>query len=161
MSTPKGRERLTTIAGHWQTSGVVLGDPAVPVVGADIYDVLPGGHFLVHHVDVTVGDRPVRAIEIIGEPDPAGDGYLARSFDSEGNAEVMHLNIDAAGVFHFAGGAEIAPAAQPRSAPTARVRSTLIVAEDRASMTALWERSADGAHWDPWMDMTFTRTGSG
>ena len=54
----------------------------------------------------------MRAIEIIGEPD-GEEGYLGRSYDSNGNAEVMHLRIDDEGVFHFAGGGEIAPAAQP------------------------------------------------
>ena len=60
---------------------VHLGDPAIPIVGTDRYGVLPGGYFLIHHVDVTVGSREVRAVEIIGEPGPDGDGYLARSFD--------------------------------------------------------------------------------
>jgi hypothetical protein len=148
--------RLTTIAGQWRTFGHVIGDPQVPVVGTDFYEVFPGGHFLVHHVDVTVGGQSVRAIEFIGEPDDEG-GYLARSYDSDGNAEVMHLRIDDDGVFHFAGGGEIAPAAQPQAAPTARVRSTLTVAGDRASMTARWERSEDGMTWEPWMDIAFTR----
>jgi hypothetical protein len=98
--------------------------------------VLAGGYFIVHHVDVTVGEQPVRAIEVIGEPDPAGGEYLARRFDSEGNAELMHVTIDEDGVFHFAGGADIAPTAQPTDAPTARVRSTLTIAKDRRSMTA-------------------------
>jgi hypothetical protein len=148
--------RLTAIAGHWRTSGHVIGDVQVPVVGTDIYEVFPGGYFLVHHVDVTVGAQSVRAIEIIGEPD-GEDGYLARSYDSDGNAEVMHLRIDEDGVFHFAGGGEIAAAAQPHDTPTARVRSTLTVAGDRASMTARWERSEDGTTWHPWMDIAFTR----
>jgi hypothetical protein len=148
--------RLASIAGQWRTSGHVIGDPQVPVVGSDIYEVLPGGHFLVHHVDVTVGTKSVRAIEIIGEPD-GEDGYLARSYDSDGNAEVMHLRIDDDGVFHFAGGGEIAPAAQRHETPTARVRSTLTVASDRASMTARWERSEDGVIWQPWMDVAFAR----
>jgi hypothetical protein len=56
-------------------------------------NLFPGGHFLVHHVDGTVGDQPVRVIEIIGEPD-GGGGYLARSFDSLGDAEAMHVTID-------------------------------------------------------------------
>jgi hypothetical protein len=30
---------------------------------------LPGGYFLVHHLDVTVGEHPVRRVEIIGDPD--------------------------------------------------------------------------------------------
>jgi hypothetical protein len=148
-------ERLAAVAGRWATSGHVLAEPRIPVVGTDTYEVLDGGYFLVHHVDVTVGDRPVRAIEIIGEPDDAG--YVCRSFDNEGHAEVMLLTVDEAGVFHFAGGAEVATAAQPADAPTERVRSTLTIADDRRSMTALWERSDDGVTWEPWMDIGFSR----
>ena len=148
--------RFTTITGHWDTSGHVIGDPAVPVTGTDTYELLAGGYFIVHHVDVTVGGQPVRAIEVIGEPAAAG-GYLARSFDSDGNAETMHVTIDDDGVFHFAGGSDIAPAAQPDGVPTASVRSTLTVAPDGASMTARWERSDDGSTWQPWMDIAFAR----
>jgi hypothetical protein len=159
MSSPEQPDRrLRTIAGHWTTSGRVIGDPASPIIGTDIYDVLAGGYFLVHHVDVTVGSHHVRAIEIIGEPDPDGGGYLARSFDSEGNAEVMHVAIDDDSAFHFTGGQDIAPVAQPGSAPTSRVRSTLTVAEDRRTMKARWERSEDGTSWQPWMEVNLTRT---
>jgi hypothetical protein len=161
MSDDEGRtpdERLRAIAGRWATSGHVIGEPRIPVAGTDTYEVLAGGYFIVHYVDVTVGEQPVRAIEVIGERDAAGGGYLARSFDSEGNAELMRVTIDEHGVFHFAGGPEIAPAAQPTDASTERVRSTLMVAEDRRSMTALWERSEDGINWHPWMDISFTRS---
>jgi hypothetical protein len=155
-ATRRPDARLTAIAGRWRTSGHVIGDPQIPVVGTDIYDIFPGGHFLVHHVDVTVGSRSVRAIEIIGEPDGEG-GYLARSYDNDGSAEVMQLRIDDDGVFHFAGGGEIATAAHRNNTPTARVRSTLTVASDGASMTAWWERSEDGVTWQPWMDIAFAR----
>jgi hypothetical protein len=90
MSDHKGRtpdERLHAIAGRWKTSGHVIGEPRIPVVGTDTYEVLAGGYFIVHHIDVTVGEQPVRAIEVIGESDAAGGGYLARSFDSEGNVD--------------------------------------------------------------------------
>jgi hypothetical protein len=150
--------RLLSIAGRWTTSGFVLGDQPVPIAGTDHYEALPGGYFLVHHVDVMVGPTEVRAIEIIGEPDPGGAGYLARSFDNEGHAEVMHVSIDVDGALHFAGGPDVAPTAQPQDAPTAMVRSTLTVAQDRHSMHALWERSDDGSNWQPWMDVNFTRT---
>jgi hypothetical protein len=159
MSDPATRvpdPRLGAIAGRWRTSGQVIGDPPAPVVGTDTYELMPGGFFLVHSVDVTVGVQPVRAIEIIGEPD-GDEGYLARSFDSDGNAEVMHLRIDDDSVFHFAGGGEIALAAQSDDTATARVRSTLTVARDRASMKARWERFEDGVGWRPWMDIDFTR----
>jgi Protein of unknown function (DUF1579) len=150
-------ERLRSIAGEWATDGHVVGDPPVPVKGTDTYEVLAGGYFLVHHVDVTVGYEEVQAIEVIGEPASEGGGFLARSFDNQGNAEVMRVTVDDEGVFHFAGGPEIAAAAQPADATTARVRSTLSVASDRRSMTALWERSEDGHSWEPWMNITFTR----
>jgi hypothetical protein len=151
--------RLHSVAGRWETSGHVIGEPPIPVVGTDVYEVLAGGYFLVHHVDVTVGDQSVRAIEIIGEPDAVSGAYLARSFDSEGNAELMRVTIDDSGNFHFAGGGDIAPAARPTDAATAQVRSTLTIAEDRRSMTALWERSDDGVTWLPWMDISFSRRG--
>jgi hypothetical protein len=48
-------DKLSAIAGRWNTSGYVLGDSRLPVEGTDIYEGLPGGHLLVHHVDVTVG----------------------------------------------------------------------------------------------------------
>jgi hypothetical protein len=161
MSEAEGRtpdKRLHNIAGRWRTSGHVIGEPTIAVVGTDTYEVLPGGYFLVHHVDVTVGEHPVRAIEILGEPDALSGGFLSRSFDSDGNAELMRVTIDADGVFHFTGGAEVASAAQPTEATTAHVRSTLTIAEDGRSMTALWERSEDGTSWQPWMDISFTRS---
>jgi hypothetical protein len=150
-------ERLWAIAGDWATSGRVISDPPLPVSGSDIYEILPAGYFLVHHVDVTVGSQAVRAIEVIGEAASRDGTFLARSYDNHGSSEVMELTIDYEGVFHFTGGPEIATVAQPASASTARVRSTLRVAWDRDSMTALWERSEDGVNWEPWMDMTFTR----
>lgn len=156
-STHAAHERLHAIAGRWKTSGHVVGDPPVPVDGTDSYEVFAGGQFLVHHVDVTVGQQPVHAIEIIGEPDADGIGYLARSFDSDGHTEVMRVTIDPGGVFHFIGGPDVAQAAQPTDGRTARVRSRLAVAHDRASMRAIWERSEDGTHWEPWMQIEFLR----
>jgi hypothetical protein len=154
---PKSHERLHVIAGRWATDGHVVGDPSMPVKGFDTYDVLAGGYFLVHHVDVTVGDQPVQAIEVIGERDPDSDGFLARSFDNSGNCEVMRVTVDDASVFRFTGGPEVAAAARPFGATTVRVRSTLTPASDGNSMTALWERSADGQTWEPWMQISFTR----
>jgi hypothetical protein len=144
------------IAGEWATNGHVIANPPVPVTGIDTYELLDGGHFLVHHVDVTVGDERVRAIEIIGEQSPDGSGLLARSYDNRGHVEVMHLSVSN-GVFLFNGGPQVARVAQRGPAPTARVRATLTVAPDGESMAALWERSPDGATWERWMDITFTR----
>jgi hypothetical protein len=69
----------------------------------------------------------------------------------------MHVTVDEDGIFHFAGGPDVAPAAKSKDTRAERVRSTLRVAEDRRSMTAEWERSEDGKTWVPWMHIAFTR----
>ena len=150
--------RLGAIVGRWRSEGHVVGTPQVPVMGTDVYEWAPGGFFLVHHVDVTVGDRSVQAIEIIGERDPDSGAFIARAYDNDGNVTLMHATIDADGVWTFTGGGDVAPAARPGAADaTKAVRSTLTVGADGTSMTARWERSDDGLVWEPWMNMTFTR----
>jgi hypothetical protein len=51
-------------------------------------------------------------------------GFLARSLDDEGNADLMHVTIDDSGGFHFAGGPEIAPAAAPATRALADIGIT-------------------------------------
>jgi hypothetical protein len=77
-------QRLGAIIGRSRSEGHVVGSPPVPVTGTDLYEWAPGGFFLVQHVDVTVGDRPVWAIEIIGERDPASGAFIARAYDNDG-----------------------------------------------------------------------------
>ena len=151
------RSDLSPVVGRWRTEGTVVGEEPVPVAGSDVYEFGPGGHVLVHHVDVHVGATPVRALEIIGEPD--GDAMLARSYDDTGDVTLMRLHIDDDGVWHFSGGGDVAPAAQvdPDVPAPAAVRSTLRIAPDGRTMTALWERAEDGVTWRTWMDMRFTR----
>jgi predicted enzyme related to lactoylglutathione lyase len=151
--------RLGALVGHWRTDGHVLGDQPVPVTGTDTYEWLPGRHFLVHHVDVMVGDEHVQAIEIIGEHDPATDSFAARAYDHTGAVTTMRASVDAGGVWTFVGGADVAAVARSGAPVPAAgaVSSTLTVAEDGRSMAALWERADDAATWEPWMDMRFTR----
>jgi hypothetical protein len=135
-----------------------VGDPAVPITGTDVYEWLAGGFFLVHHVDVVIGDQQVRALELIGSYDPATDAFTARAYDNLGNVTIMRARVDGQGVWRFTGGGDVAPVARPAAADAGgAVRSTLTVSPDRVGMTARWERSDDGASWKPWMDMTFTR----
>jgi hypothetical protein len=157
-SMPEPHSRLGALVGRWRSEGHIVGDPPVPITGTDTYEWLAGGFFLVHHVDVVVGDQPVQAIEIIGEHDPSTDSLTARAFDNEGRVTVMRASVDEDGVWRFTGGADVAAAAQPTAAdPRGAVRSTLMVSADGTGMTARWERSDDGATWQPWMSMTFTR----
>jgi hypothetical protein len=144
--------------GRWRSEGHIVGDQPVPITGTDTYQWLPGSFFLVHHVDVVIGDQQVQAIELLGEHDPASDAFTARAYNNLGNVTVMQARVDEQGVWRFTGGGDVAPVARPASAEASgAVRSTLTISPDRAGMTARWERSDDGASWKPWMDMTFTR----
>ena len=135
-----------------------MGDPPVPITGTDSYEWLPGGFFLVHHVDVLIGQQRVQALELIGEYDPATDAFTARAYDNRGSVTILQARVDEQGVWRFTGGGDVAPAARPAAADAGgAVRSTLTVSPDRSGMTARWERSGDTASWQPWMDMTFTR----
>jgi hypothetical protein len=158
-STPSPEiQRLGALVGRWRSEGHVVADPPVPITGTDIYELFPGGFFLVHRVDVVVGDEKVRAIEILGEYDETTDSFTARSYDSDGSVTIMRARVDDRGVWTFTGGADVARAAQPDSADeSGAVRSTLTVSPKADTMTAKWERSDDGSSWQPWMDMTFTR----
>jgi hypothetical protein len=151
-------QRLGALVGRWRSEGHIVGEAPVPIKGTDVYEWLPGGFFLVHHVDVMIGEQPVQAIEIIGEYDPATDSFTARAYDNQGSVTIMRAMVDDQGVWTFTGGGDIAPAAQPNSAAVSgAVRSTLTVSPDGRRMTAKWERSDDGTTWQFWMDMTFTR----
>ena len=151
-------QRLGALVGRWRSEGHIVGDQPVPISGTDTYEWLPGGFFLVHHVDVVIGEQRVQALELIGPYDPATDAFTTRAYDNLGDVTVMHARVDEQGVWRFTGGADVAPVARPAAADASgAVRSTLTVSADRSGMTARWERSDDGASWQPWMDMTFTR----
>ena len=149
---------LGALVGRWRSEGHIVGDDPTPITGTDIYEWLPGGFFLVHQVDVVIGEQRVQALELIGEYNRATDSYTARSYDNLGDVTIMQAKVDEQGVWRFTGGADIALVARPAAADAGgAVRSTLTVSPDRSGMTARWERSDDGASWEPWMDMTFTR----
>jgi hypothetical protein len=42
--------RLGALVGRWRSEGHVVEDPPVPIRGTDVYEWVPGGFFLVHHV---------------------------------------------------------------------------------------------------------------
>ena len=62
-------QRLGALVGRWRSEGHIVGDQPVPITGTDIYEWLAGGFFLVHHVDVVIGEQRVQAMELIGPYD--------------------------------------------------------------------------------------------
>jgi Protein of unknown function (DUF1579) len=151
-------QRLGALVGWWRSEGRILGEVPVPISGTDVYEWLPGGFFLVHRVDVVVGQQKVRALELIGPYDPATKAFVARAYDNLGNVTVTRARVDEQGAWRFTGGGAVAAVARTFFADGNGVmRSTLTVSPDRSGMTARWERGDDGASWQPWMEVTFTR----
>jgi hypothetical protein len=90
-------QRLDVLVGRWRSHGHIVGDPAVPIPGTDINAWLPGGFFLVDHVDVVIGQQRVQVLELIGEYDPSTDSFTARVYDNLGNVTVMQARVDEQG----------------------------------------------------------------
>ena len=91
----KGHEyrQLSRFAGRWHTQGHMPqpgGD--IPVRGTDTYEWLPGGYFLLHRVDVMVGNDKNETTEIIGW-DAAANRYTMQHYDNKGNSGFMKANF--------------------------------------------------------------------
>ena len=135
---------MAALIGHWRTAGEVLGDDGRTVVatveGSDVYEEL--GPTVVHRVDVVIGGRRTRALEVV-EPYDADRGvFPTRAYDDQGGVETSAATVDEQGSWTF-------------RATTAH--ATLRVAADGATMRANWVvRGADGGE-RPWMVLRFTR----
>ena len=76
--------------GRWNTTGRFRDDPRT-IAGTDTYEWLAGRHFLIHRVDVRMGDEEMKSIEIIGRE---GDSIVMHSFDSQGEHTVMQARVE-------------------------------------------------------------------
>lgn len=131
------------VIGRWRTSGTVLdahGDPVATIDGTDEYEWMLGGRWIVHRVDVVMGEDRVQALEVIGEHDAVADTYVMRVFDGAGGYGTMTAHPNGDGSWIFLGGG---------------MRSVLRPSADRSFMTARWERQDDSGAWLRWMDMRF------
>lgn len=132
-----------SVIGRWRTSGTVFdehGQEVTTIAGTDEYEWMPGGMWVIHRVDVMIGDNHVQALELIGDHDTETDTYAMRAFDGSGTFGTMTARLNADGTWTFLGEG---------------MRSILRTSKDRSSMTARWERQDESGHWIHWMDMGF------
>jgi hypothetical protein len=134
---------MGALEGRWRTEGktVVMKDsPSIAIAGTDTYEWLPGGFFMIHHVDVRMGQDEARTLEVIGY-DVATNTYPTTFFDNQGNTGSYRATVNQ-GVWTFQGVAD---------------RATLTISNDGTTMQAHWERSDDGIQWQDWMFISLTR----
>jgi hypothetical protein len=142
MTTEQMRA-LEPIVKKWRTSGRMFdadGAEVMRIEGTDEYEWMPGGQWVIHRVDVMMGDNHTQALELIG--DPAEDGsFTMRAFDASGAFDTMTLTVRGR-TFHTEGDG---------------VRNTLTVADDGATMAVVWEQQTDDKSWFRWMEIGFER----
>ena len=112
---------MAALIGHWRTEGEVLGDDGRTVVatvqGSDVYEEL--GPTVVHRVDVVIGGRRTRALEVV-EPYDADRGvFPTRAYDDQGGVEDATATVRG-GVWTFAAGPHRPRCGWPRTAPRCR-----------------------------------------
>jgi hypothetical protein len=137
-------EPLAPLVGRWRTSGAVFdehGNTQTHLAGTDVYDWLPGGNWIAHDVDVTMGGQRVLVHELIGGVHPAG-GWQMHAFDASDSPGVMRLSLEEPDLLLLRGDG---------------VRSWLRIRAEEGNMTALWEREV-GNTWLTWMEVRFQRS---
>ncbi|MDL5154604.1 hypothetical protein [Actinomycetospora termitidis] len=127
------RRQLEAIVGTWRTEGEV--DDGTPIRGTDAYEWL-GEEFVVHHVDVHMGEDRVRALEVIGPI--SASPVPSRAFGSDGTVEDSVVELTGDGHLGFG---------------STGARAVLRVDGDTA--TGVWHRT--GAD-QPWMTLRLTRS---
>jgi len=137
-------ELLNKFAGHWKTEGTILQtetSPEIKVWGTDTYEWLPGEYFLLHKVDVFVGDDKNNTFEIIGF-DKMVNAYTMQHYDNKGNSGFMTATYQN-GLWTFLG-------------ETLRFSGGFKNNENEFS--GIWEQTSDGKNWKHFMDIKLTRS---
>ncbi|WP_420451995.1 hypothetical protein [Ilumatobacter sp.] len=115
------------------------GTDLMTISGTDEYEMMDGGRWMIHRVDVMMGTESTKALEFIGDPDEHGH-LRGRAFTTSGDYDETTFRQLEDGAWRLDAG---------------DTRSTL--RPDGADvMTALWERD-DGQGWRDWMHMRFVR----
>ncbi|MGK6352980.1 DUF1579 family protein [Parapedobacter sp. DT-150] len=136
-------ERLSKFVGRWNTVGKILATdtaPEIAISGTDTYEWLPGGFFLLHRVDVFVGDDENKTVEIVGY-DHEQDNYTMRHYDNKGNSGLMNATYDD-GHWTFLGDT---------------LRFTGGFKRNDMEFSGIWEQTADGRTWTHFMDIKLTK----
>lgn len=137
---------LDALIGAWRTQGDVLDEDGSTTIatieGTDTYEWL-GRSFVIHRIDVHIGDDHVEGLEVIGPCEPEVGTYPTQAYDNRGGIQTSTATVDQDGTWTFrADGA----------------KATLRVADDGQSMRAEWVRTDDGGTAGrPWMRLRFTR----
>ncbi len=134
---------MASLIGSWRTEGEVFGEDGWTVVaevrGSDVYEAL--GPTVVHHVDVEIGGRRTRALEVFETYDAERGVFPSRAYDDRGGVETSTASVrDGLWTFH---------------AGTAT--ATREVSDGGAAMQARWTVRQEDGEDRPWMRLRSAR----
>ena len=134
---------LQKLVGTWNTTGIVHATDTTPqksIRGTDTYSWLPGEYFLLHTVDVWMGDELNQTHEVIGY-EKEKDFFFTHYFDNKGQSGTMIIMVrEPLWVFH--GGT---------------LRFTGSFTLDDQEFSGIWEQLDEARNWLPLMDIKLTR----
>jgi hypothetical protein len=136
-------EKLNVFIGRWITEGETVAGAEIPsmkILASDVYQWLPGGHFIMHPAYGRIGQTDVGGLELIGY-NPTTGQYQTHFFDNQGNTSSQTLSCKD-GVWTWQG---------------EHARCTGTFTDNDKTLTARHERSDDGVHWVPSMTVTLRK----
>lgn len=137
-TTPE-HDQLHRLVGRWKTEGKIgatATSPEVKIMGTDTYEWLPGEYFLLHKVDVWVGDDRNETFEVIGFDQQTGK-YTMQHYDNKGNSGTMTATFENE-VWTFQG---------------ETLRFTGGFKNNDKEFSGTWEQQSDGKTWKHWMEL--------
>jgi hypothetical protein len=134
-------KHLEVFVGKWTIEGMTKDGRTVAIRGTETYEWMPGGFFLIHNLNVHVGEDDYKAHEIIGY-DTSRQQFTYNSFDSWGQKD-SYQSTAQGNTWTYSG--------QSR-------RGSVVFSDDDNSMTADWQMSFNGSDWQPWMDLKSTKS---
>ena len=130
---------LNKFIGQWKTEGKILATDTTPEIiisGTDTYKWLPGEFFLVHTVDVLMGNDKNKTLEIIGFDKQTGN-YTMQYFDNKGNSGLMTATVEN-GIWTFVGDS---------------LKFIGSFKNNDKEFSGIWQQSKDGKNWNHFMDI--------
>ena len=140
-------ERLGVFIGQWNIEITAMSfnlDPSAGERGRATFDWLEAGAFLIQHSEISTSADFPRGISVIG-PDHEAETYAMLYFDSRGVSRIYKMT--------FSGGIWTLW----RDFPGFSQRFQGIFSEDNNIITARWERSTDGSHWEHDFALKYTK----
>lgn len=137
---------LKKFIGKWNTEGVINDRKSgyeINVSGIDTYEWLPGGYFLLHKADVSIGEERSETHEIIGF-DKHARHYTMQYYNNKGESGTMKAE-HRDGKWTFTG-------------EGLRFNGGFKHADNEFS--GIWERKQDNGTWDHFMEIRLVRAES-